>query len=240
MIPEFFQKTWHHWKVLLKDKAYVYSLVAGIGVLVGGWVISTFASIWHDANIYPNVGDYVLQILPVYDLSFLFVWGYIIIIVSLFIYGIFIEPEIAPFAMKTFGVLMIVRACFISLTFLGPPQEFYYMKTINAEYMRTVASKFFFNNDLFFSGHTAIPFLAFLIFKTWFRWIYLFATFVMAATVLIMHVHYSIDVLAAFFITYGIYAISNRIFKNLNIRFSKRLEVYGWDAVQKLKQKIWK
>ncbi|MBD3360385.1 hypothetical protein GF366_01130, partial [Candidatus Peregrinibacteria bacterium] len=96
-------------------------------------------------------------------------------------------------------------------------------------------SKLFFENDLFFSGHTAVPFLAFLVFKESkiFKWVMFAGSILMAITVLLMHVHYSIDVFAAFFITYGIYSISNKIFRDLNIRFKRRVTLLGWNSLQK-------
>jgi hypothetical protein len=39
-----------------------------------------------------------------------------------------------------------------------------------------------------------------------------------------MHVHYSIDVFSAFFITYGVYALSLRLFGNLTARFLEKLQ----------------
>jgi hypothetical protein len=36
---------------------------------------------------------------------------------------------------------------------------------------------------------------------------------ILASTVLLMHVHYSIDVAAAYFITYGVYVLGNKMFK---------------------------
>ena len=49
---------------------------------------------------------------------------------------------------------------------------------------------------------------------------------------LLMHVHYSIDVFAAFFIAYGVYAFSDKVFNNLNIRFNRKIRVHGWKALQ--------
>jgi membrane-associated phospholipid phosphatase len=65
-----------------------------------------------------------------------------------------------------------------------------------------------FQNDLFFSGHTAIPFLGFFLFRrSPLRYVFLVGSLVMAFVVLAMHLHYSIDVFSAFFITYCSYRI---------------------------------
>ena len=74
-----------------------------------------------------------------------------------------------------------------------------------------------FKNALFFSGHTAVPFLGFLLFrKEKIGIFFLIATIVMALTVLFMHVHYSIDVFAALFITWGSYGIGEWLFRKIN------------------------
>jgi hypothetical protein len=38
------------------------------------------------------------------------------------------------------------------------------------------------------------------------------ASIVLAITVLLMHVHYSIDVASAYFITYGVYKVGDQLF----------------------------
>jgi len=48
-----------------------------------------------------------------------------------------------------------------------------------------------------------------------------------------MHVHYSIDVFAAFSIAYGVHAFSDKVFNHLNLRFKKKIRIYGWAAFQK-------
>ncbi len=74
-----------------------------------------------------------------------------------------------------------------------------------------------FKNDLFFSGHTAVPFLGFLLFKNRkVKYTFLGASIIMAITVLLMHVHYSIDVFSAFFITYGTFKIGEWLFKKMD------------------------
>jgi hypothetical protein len=82
-----------------------------------------------------------------------------------------------------------------------------------------------FKNDMFFSGHTAIPFLGFLLFKnSKIRFLFLAGSVFLGTAALLMHEHYSIDVFSAFFITYCSYKIgwffikkSTKDVKNLSL-----------------------
>ncbi len=68
--------------------------------------------------------------------------------------------------------------------------------------------------DLFFSGHTSTMFLFFLTAKSKkLKTIFLICTIMVAFCVLIQHVHYTIDVLAAPFFAYTSYRISRLINK---------------------------
>ena len=69
-----------------------------------------------------------------------------------------------------------------------------------------------FQGNFFYSGHTAFPFLLALIF--WDRVLLrrLFIAVLFGATMLLAHTHYSIDVFAAPFIIYGIFAITAKLF----------------------------
>ena len=98
---------------------------------------------------------------------------------------------------------------------------------------------FFYKNDLFFSAHTGIPFLAFLLFNKdnkWISYFFLISSFIMALTVLFMHVHYSIDVFAAYFITYSIYKVTDSIFNKLNFRFRVRIRLLYEKSVKQKKK----
>ena len=72
----------------------------------------------------------------------------------------------------------------------------------------------FFGADQFFSAHTGMPFLGALVFwhEKYIRYTFLAAAAFFAVTVLLGHIHYTIDVAAAFFITYAIYHIALWLF----------------------------
>jgi hypothetical protein len=97
------------------------------------------------------------------------------------------------------------------LTHLGAPPE-----AILTDFPR-VFNLLIFRNDLFFSAHTAVPFLGYLLFrKERIGKFFLGATIVLASTVLLMHVHYSIDVFAALFITFSTYRFGEWLFRRIN------------------------
>lgn len=228
------RKLVHHWKVLLRDKAFVASLLVGLAVFLSALFVIEVVGTFKDSFNFPSVGDSFLNLLPVLNLDFLFIWGFYLVVFLVVTYPIFFKPETTPFVLKTFGLLLLVRSCFNLLTDVGPPDGFHFEDIALNNPLRDLT----FRNDLFFSGHTSVPFLAFLIFKnTIFRWFMLFASIVLASTVLFMHVHYSIDVFAAPFIAYGVYVLSGNIFGGLNRRFKKRIKKYGWKALQR---KMWK
>jgi hypothetical protein len=119
------------------------------------------------------------------------------------IYAI-LQPQHLPFFIKTASVLIVVRDAFINLTHLGIPTA------------APTLSFYTQGGDLFFSGHTAMPFLAALVF--WqikpARYALLLVTAFMGAEVILSHQHYSIDVFAAPFITYGVFAACRHFFKS--------------------------
>ncbi len=140
--------------------------------------------------------DIILDNIPTIDLHLIYLYGIILVAVILLLYR-------AIYSIKTFhellcqlSLLIIVRAGFTILTHLSNPADALQFSVPNYLFFLD------FKNDLFFSGHTALPFLGFLMFKSKIRYFFLAASIIMGITVLLMHVHYTIDVVSAFFITY--------------------------------------
>jgi hypothetical protein len=156
------------------------------------------------------VKDIFLDNIPPVDLTFIFVWVWLAIVVLLFMYPLFLKPRAISDTISHFSLLIITRSFFIMLTHLKNPLD-----AIPISFPGLL-NKMAFENDLFFSGHTAVPFLGFLLFKgSPIRYVFLALSILMGITVLLMHHHYTIDVLAAYFITYGIFKIGKFVFTPL-------------------------
>jgi hypothetical protein len=158
------------------------------------------------------VQDVFLDNLPVIDLGFVIVlWAIATWAIAWWL--IVIDPRRLLFSVKAFALFVICRAFFISLTHIGPYPIQFAPSSNNVGFW--FYSIFTFQGNYFFSGHTAFPFLVALIFwdhPIW-RRLFLFLTFFFGATVLLAHVHYSIDVFAAPFIMYGTFVVAARIFR---------------------------
>jgi hypothetical protein len=158
-----------------------------------------------------KVPDLILDLFPAMDLSFLFIYGYVSLIAAMFLYPIIFRMRMIHVVAFQFSLLLVIRSLFMIFTHLETPAG-----AVSVNYPWFFRSLYF-ENDMFFSGHTAMTFLGFYVFRrSWLRYVFLVGAIVMAIVVLAMHVHYSIDVLAAFFMTYGSYRIGHRVLLRLD------------------------
>lgn len=219
-LTKYYRKWVTTWKELWSNRSYRLSFYSGWSLLFIALFVNFKAVLYTDKIPVLSVGDLILDNIPTINLTYIYTYGYFLIILLVIIYPVFFKPEILPFSAKTIAAFIIIRGFFISLTHLGAPENFFALPQLDDQ---EGINKLFFMNDLFFSGHAGFPFLAALLFweDTFMRWTMLIFSFVQAATVLFMHVHYSIDVFSAYFITYTIYVISEKIFRGMNSSFRK-------------------
>ncbi|MEK6825615.1 MAG: phosphatase PAP2-related protein [Nanoarchaeota archaeon] len=153
------------------------------------------------------VSDIILDNTPALNLDIIYIWVFLFMTHFLYIYPIVFEPRRAYYYFGLIFLLYVTRTLFIALTHLqGDPSCL--VPSYPAFFQALT-----FKNDLFFSGHTAFPFLGFLMFRNRYaKAFFLTASLVLAATVLLTHCHYSIDVFAAFFIAYGVYVGGTKLF----------------------------
>ncbi len=196
---------------------FVISVAIGAFFFIAAMVLHYAAGVYATSRAGVAVADLLLSRLPVMDVNIVFVEGNILfwmIVTSLMISA----PKRIPFILKSLALFMLIRAFFVILTHLGPdPNEILIAPN-------SIIDKFTFGGDLFFSGHVGAPFLMALAFwhHYYIRAGFLLTSVIFAVTVLLGHLHYSIDVFAAYFISYGIYHIAKFIFEE-----DYRLMVHG-------------
>lgn len=186
---------------------YYASLLEAIILFIGSVFVTHYASLYAENVASGSVDDIILSNTRVYNFEIFFV--YVAIMLGLFVVTLCLRfTKTAPFLIKSVSLFIVIRAIFVSLTHIGP---FPLKLELQSGLLNFITS----GNDLFFSGHTGMPFLIALIFwdHLYIRILFLVASFVLGATALLAHLHYSIDVFAAFFITYSIYCISVKLFK---------------------------
>lgn len=192
---------------LFRHRKFISSLGLSVLFFAISLLINFHAGTYATKNASNSVTDIILSNIRVYDVDNYFIYGSFIF--ALFIFLVFFyKPERIPFVIKSLALFIIIRSLFITLTHLGP---FPSQMSIHSDLM----SKISFGGDLFFSGHTGMPFLLSLIFweDKWIRFLFLGFSIMFAIVVLLAHLHYSIDVLSAFFITYTIFHLSLYLFK---------------------------
>jgi len=208
------------YRVQLANKAFIRSFALGLSLLFLSFVVNYLASLYAFERISNPVTDIILSNIRSFDVDQIFLWGPLVfwVIAAIFILP---KPQKIPFCLKSIALFIIIRSAFITLTHIGPfPTQialdsgstdwianFFHIKPIYA---------FIFSSggDLFFSAHTGLPYLMALVcWKERLLRIFCLASSIFFGVIVLMgHLHYSIDVASAFFITYTIYHIALRFF----------------------------
>ncbi len=207
----------HRHKGYWTDRTSMLSFVTTIIFLLVSLVVNHYANLYVTLRAGHPMADIVLDNIPVINTTFIFVDGALLFIGFIVILLIH-DPKKIAFSIKSLAFFYLVRSFFIILTHIGPPQENIIGQVGELGQLFTSVS----GADLFFSAHTGLPFLFALIFwrNRFLRYVFLACSVVAAVAVLFGHIHYSIDVASAYFITYGIYCISYRIFRKDHKEFS--------------------
>lgn len=159
-----------------------------------------------------QLDDFLLDYLAPIDVSvftFIIIWG-----MTLFLWVRCMQkPAVFLVALYSLILLFVVRMITISLVPLNPPVGLIPMRDPISSLFYG-GPKVFITKDLFFSGHTSTQLMIYYCLeKKRDKMIALLSTLTVGILVLIQHVHYTIDVVAAFLFTGIIVWLGRKIAK---------------------------
>jgi hypothetical protein len=211
---------YHHLKTYFSNRSFLHSIFIAFVLFSLGLVMNYYAGTYAVEKESGSVTDIILSNTHTYDVDGIFVVGSFAM-VAFILFLSFRKLNTLPFIGESIALFVMIRSVFITLTHIGP---FPTRISIDSDMLSRVS----FGGDLFFSGHTGLPFLMALIF--WkipsLRYTFLTISVFFAVIVLLGHLHYSIDVVSAYFITYSIFHIAQRLFKKDHHLFIEGISEY--------------
>lgn len=199
-------------------KEFRNSCITAVVLILVSLVVNYYAAgyaLEHKSNY---VTDIVLSNIQTLNVSFIFTFGPVFFWAVIAVFCVH-EPKRIPFVLKSIAAFVLVRSAFITMTHIGPSPDQIAPHIFDWNLLNTFTSStnfFLFSSggDLFFSGHTGLPFLMALVFWDYkpVRIFSLVSAIIFGVVVLLGHYHYTIDVASAFFITYTIYHLVRKFF----------------------------
>ncbi|HEY4936877.1 MAG TPA: phosphatase PAP2-related protein [Puia sp.] len=157
--------------------------------------------------------DSVLEWIPARNVSvavFFLIWSCCLILVI----RIYRDPMMLLVMLWAYNGVTLLRMACIGLVSLNPPAG---LIPLTDPITNQFYGQRYITHDLFFSGHTTTVFLIFLCLKKKTDRIYaLFASIALGILLLVQHVHYTVDVLAAPVLTYVVYRLTLSFTKSEN------------------------
>jgi hypothetical protein len=199
------------WKVAWQERPFRKRLIAAVvGMLLVLAALPPFFQVI-EARGGRHLYDPVLDYLGPADVSipvFACIWGIVIVGIRRAV----ISPVFLYRFVSGYILLTLLRMLTIYVTRLEPPPGLIPL-------VDPIANRFygedFITRDLFFSGHTATLFLFAYNFRVrWEKWIAILAGSAVGVLVLVQHVHYTIDVIAAPILTYLCYFTAKKVLFN--------------------------
>lgn len=199
---------WQKHKAFWRQRSFVLSVLLGAVFLAASLFANYYANSYTAVHASNYVTDILLDNLPVVDVHLVFSEGAVIFVAALAAILLY-EPKYIPFVLKSIAVFILIRSFFLILTHLAPP-----VNEIRIDPTDWIARLNPGNDDLFFSAHTGLPFLLAFVFwnQKLLRYFFFICTAIGGAAMLLGHLHYSIDVFSALFISFGIFHICKNLF----------------------------
>jgi hypothetical protein len=210
MIRNHFHETYQlTWKESWKTNSFKAKLIGGVILLftILGLYPYFFAFIQEREG--PVLNDWLLASIPTVDVSTL-VLALISITTILGLFRTLQSPYLFLVLLWGYNLMSLSRVITITLVPLSPPIGLTPMTD-------PLAFPFYgqggnITKDLFYSGHTGTIFLLYLVLKKkWERRVALASTFLIGILLLLQHIHYTIDVVAAPFFVYCLYLLAKEI-----------------------------
>ncbi len=199
------------WDITRWNRARVVELAVALAGLAAAVALNTWMGMFADAEgrrASPSP-DLLLAHLPRVDMRFFFVWGFAGFLLFAIVVGLVREGRRLAHILWLYTLLIALRSVFIILTPMRSPVGAMWVG--GDPLFNAVGRYLTFHNDLFFSSHTACPYLGYLAYRDrWAQKVFLGLSILLAATVLLIRLHYSIDVFSAYFITYALYRFERR------------------------------
>ena len=199
------------WNTYLRDKRFL-SLLAG--ALISMFIVTTiltklltFKETYHGSTL----NDPILNMFNPQNISvFIFIITYGTVLFGCI--SVLRFPKLTLETLIAYTFILIFRIVTLYVTPLDPPADIIPLRDYILE--PTVYSNRVNLKDLFFSGHTAMAFMFFLLSKhKYYKIFFLLMTIAIGTCVLIQHIHYTIDVLSApLFVWFAVY-LTKRIYK---------------------------
>lgn len=185
-------------------------------ILLGGLLAFGLVGRAHDALVLPAGVDPLRAYLPFAEPRWLIVTLWLLFHPAVFAAWFVRDRARLPYCFAMIGLFLLVRAAFIGLGPVGPPEEI--SPLYEGGPLAFLHGTNEFRNEMFFSGHTGAPYLYALL--SWrrplLRNLCLGISAAMGIGVLVSRNHYAIDVLGAWFVTYSIFALGRRALVRLD------------------------
>lgn len=196
------------WKVALQELLFMKRAVTGLLAIL--LLLAIFPHFFQIIEKRHGIvlNDPLLRWIPPVNVSvpiFILLWGLFL----LFFYRVARNPQLILLFAYSYVVLCLMRIITISLVPLNPPPG---LIPLADPISNVCYGHKFITKDLFFSGHTSTMFLLYLCLeKSRDKLIGLIVTLLIGTLVLVQHVHYTCDVIAAPFFTYWCFVIGRRL-----------------------------
>jgi hypothetical protein len=198
-----------NWKTFWANRNFRIQFVISLSVLASFTIIFPNFFDFIETRSGTLLKDPLLELLPAADVSWL--------IFSLIYFGVFSwiltsvkKPDVLLKGVQTYCLVTILRLISIPLFPLEPPVN--YVPLVEPVVQFFTNGGRIISKDLFFSGHmTTILFCYYNKEKGWLKNIYLMSAIAMGILLMIQHVHYTIDIVAAPLFTWLCFLFARKV-----------------------------